>query len=146
MRAKVFTRLKWTAILVTVAALTFFAIRIYDVQRGPSLEIWHTYVPGELDAEKIDKTDWDEYLAKENRIFEELRLEVSQKLKPMNVFPSIGILRGVRSIRGTFHRPAFGRALAATDKDAGVALSQNGASTILPLTSGPVDDPSDLPP
>jgi alpha-beta hydrolase superfamily lysophospholipase len=79
---KVLAWSKWTAVLLTVAALTFFAIRVYDVQRGPALEVWHTYVPRELDAEGIDKTDWKGYLAKEERIFEDLRREVSQKLTP----------------------------------------------------------------
>ena len=81
-RAKFFSWLKWIAILLTVAALTFFAIRVYDVQRGPSLEVWHTYVPRELDVEALDKTDWDGYVAKEARLFEDLRLNVSQKLTP----------------------------------------------------------------
>jgi alpha-beta hydrolase superfamily lysophospholipase len=81
-RAKVLSWLKWIAILPAVAALTFFTIRIYDVQRGPSLEVWHTYVPRELDAERTDKTDWNGYLANEARIFEGLRLDVSQKLTP----------------------------------------------------------------
>jgi alpha-beta hydrolase superfamily lysophospholipase len=86
-RAKVFSWLKWIAILLTVAALTFFAIRVYDVQRGPPLEVWHTYVPEELDVEAIDKADWKGYLAKEARIFEDLRLEVSQKLAPSERVP-----------------------------------------------------------
>jgi alpha-beta hydrolase superfamily lysophospholipase len=82
MRTKVVSWLKWTVILLTVAALTLFAVRVYDTQRGPSLEVWHTYVPRELDVEAIDKTDWNGYLAKEARIFEDLRLNVSQKLTP----------------------------------------------------------------
>ena len=79
-RTKVLTWSKRVAILLAVAVLTFFAVRVYDVQRGPSLEVWHTYVPRELDAEQIDKADWAGYLAKEARLFEDLRLEVSQKL------------------------------------------------------------------
>ena len=79
-RTKVLSWSKRVAILLTVAALTFFAVRVYDVQRGPSLEVWHTYVPRELDAEQIDRTDWAGYLAKEAKLFEDLRLEVSQKL------------------------------------------------------------------
>jgi len=80
MGAKVFGWSKLIAILLAVAALTFLAIRVYDVQRGPALEVWHTYVPRELDAEAIDKTDWNGYLAKEARILDDLRREVSQKL------------------------------------------------------------------
>ena len=79
-RAKIPGWLKWAASFLIVAALTFFAIRVYDVQRGPSLEVWHTYVPRELDADAIDKSDWKGYLEKEARIFEDLRHEVSQKL------------------------------------------------------------------
>ena len=82
LRAKVLRWLKWTAILLTVAVLTFLAVRIYEVQRGPSLEVWHTYVPRELDAETLDRTDWAGYLAKEAGLFEDLRREVSQKLTP----------------------------------------------------------------
>ena len=81
-RVKVLSWLKWIAIPLAVAALTFFAVRVYDVQRGPSLEVWHTYVPRELDVEGIDRTDWHGYLAQEARIFEDLRHEVSQKLTP----------------------------------------------------------------
>jgi alpha-beta hydrolase superfamily lysophospholipase len=79
-RAKIRGCLKWGSIILTVAALTFFAIRVYTVQRGPSLEVWHTYVPQELNAERIEQTDWDGYLANEALIFEDLRREVSQKL------------------------------------------------------------------
>jgi alpha-beta hydrolase superfamily lysophospholipase len=79
---KVLGWLKWTAVILTVAALTFFAIRIYDVQRGPALEVWHTYVPGELDVETLNKTDWKGYLATEARIFEDVRRKVSQQLTP----------------------------------------------------------------
>ena len=78
MGAKVFGWSKLIAILLAVAALTFLAIRVYDVQRGPALEVWHTYVPRELDAEAIDKTDWNGYLAKEARIFDDLRREVAE--------------------------------------------------------------------
>ena len=81
-RVKVLSWLKWIAILLAVAATTFFAVRVFDVQRGPSLEVWHTYVPRELDVEGIDRTDWHGYLAQEARIFEDLRREVSQKLTP----------------------------------------------------------------
>ena len=86
-RARIFSWLKWIAILLSVAALTFFAIRVYDVQRGPSLEVWHTYVPQELSAEGIDKADWKGYLAKEAGIFEDLRVEVSRKLTPSEQVP-----------------------------------------------------------
>src|SRR5215475_6181534 len=81
-RTKALTWLKWTAIVLVVAALTLFAVRVYDVQRGPSLEVWHTYLPRELTVEALDQADWRGYLDNEARIFEDLRREVSQKLTP----------------------------------------------------------------
>jgi hypothetical protein len=48
--------LKWTKIaagLLGIALLTFFAVRIYDTQKGLPLEPWHTYVPNEMRAEKL---------------------------------------------------------------------------------------------
>jgi alpha-beta hydrolase superfamily lysophospholipase len=86
-RKKVLRGLKWIAILLIVAALTFFAVRIYDVQRGPALEAWHTYVPHELHVEELDRTDWKGYLAKEARIFEDVGREVSHKLKRSEQVP-----------------------------------------------------------
>ncbi|MBL8273873.1 MAG: hypothetical protein JNJ74_08685, partial [Xanthomonadales bacterium] len=49
------SRLGW---LLLVVALTLLAVRIYDSQRGPPLELWHTYVPEELDADELEAADW----------------------------------------------------------------------------------------
>ncbi|MCI0600252.1 MAG: alpha/beta hydrolase [Beijerinckiaceae bacterium] len=68
--------------LLTVAAITFLAVRVWDTQRGPPLHIWHSYVPHELSAKEIDAADWTQYLEAEARIFEDLRREVSQELEP----------------------------------------------------------------
>lgn len=37
-------------------------------------------MPEELTAEELDHADWGQYLAAEQRIFDELRTEVTQKL------------------------------------------------------------------
>ena len=68
--------------LLGVVALTLLAVRVYESQRGPPLEPWHTYVPEELTAKQLDAADWDRYLQAEERIFTSLRTEVSQKLDP----------------------------------------------------------------
>ena len=62
MRGKIIKRIKWASILLAVVAITFFAIRVYAAQRGPSLSRWHTYVPHDLKAKELDATDWDHYL------------------------------------------------------------------------------------
>src|SRR5215470_6198321 len=77
--------IKWitrASIVLAIAAITFLAIRIYDIQRGPPLARWHTYVPHEMRAKELDAADWNRYLAEEGRIFEQLRTEVTQKLGP----------------------------------------------------------------
>jgi alpha-beta hydrolase superfamily lysophospholipase len=79
--------IKWASILLAVAAITFFAIRVYDIQRGPPLSPWHTYVPHELRAKQLDAADWSGYLAEEAKIFEAVRTEVTQNLEPGDRVP-----------------------------------------------------------
>jgi alpha-beta hydrolase superfamily lysophospholipase len=71
---------KRTALFVGAVAITLLAVRIYDVQRGPPLELWHTYAPVELTADELDAADWSQYLAAEQRIFDAVRAEVTAKL------------------------------------------------------------------
>src|SRR5215468_6350395 len=78
--AKIIKVLKWGGVVVTLAVLTLLSLRVYDVQRGPPLARWHTYVPHELRAKELDAADWSQYLAEEARIFEAVRTEVTQKL------------------------------------------------------------------
>jgi alpha-beta hydrolase superfamily lysophospholipase len=79
--------IKWISILLVVVAGTFFAIRAYDSQRGPRLALWHTYVPHELKAKELDAADWNQYLAREAKIFDAVRTEVTQKLDPGDRLP-----------------------------------------------------------
>ena len=64
------------------ALLAAFALRVWQVQSGPPLRTWHLYVPSELRAGEIGKTDWAGYLAAERRVFDSVRQEVMQKLEP----------------------------------------------------------------
>ena len=82
MRAKIIKGIKWASILLAVVAIGFFAIRVYAAQRGPPLSRWHTYVPHDLKAKELDATDWDHYLAREAKIFDDVRTEVTEKLNP----------------------------------------------------------------
>jgi alpha-beta hydrolase superfamily lysophospholipase len=88
MPAKLFKFTTITGALLGVALLTFFAVRVYDTQRGLPLEPWHTFVPHELHAEKLEAADWTQYLAAEATIFEDVRREVSQKLGPGERVPA----------------------------------------------------------
>jgi len=64
----------------SLVAITLLAVRAYDSQRGAPLEPWHTFVPHELSPEELEKTDWAGYRKAEDKIFESLRVEVTQKL------------------------------------------------------------------
>ena len=67
-------------LLIAVAAGTFFAVRIYDSRQMPALDHWHTHVPVELSVKEMDGGDWAAYLKAEERIFQAVRTEVSDKL------------------------------------------------------------------
>ena len=79
-------RLKKAAVIVVVGALllvgTMMGVRLYDIQQGPPLASWHTYVPEELDAQQIDGASWQDYIAHEDKLFTLLRQNVGDKLQP----------------------------------------------------------------
>lgn len=54
--------------------------RIYDTERGPALQPWHTLVPQEMTADQIDRTDWQGYVATEERLFREVDGKLSVRL------------------------------------------------------------------
>jgi len=82
MRARAIKWFKWTAVVVAVGAVTLLGVRAFDSQRGPPLELWHTFVPHELSAMEIDAADWQQYLAAEERAFAEVRTEITDRLPP----------------------------------------------------------------
>jgi alpha-beta hydrolase superfamily lysophospholipase len=73
---------KLVLIVIGVALLTFFAVRIYDSRQMPSLALWHEHVPVELTISEMDAGDWAGYLKAEDRIFRTMRAEVTEKLPP----------------------------------------------------------------
>lgn len=80
MQGRIMKLIKRTMLLLAVIVVTLLVIRIYDTQRGPPLEPWHTFIPHELKASAIDDSSWSDYLKAEDKIFTEVRREVSQKL------------------------------------------------------------------
>lgn len=72
--------LKWVVILLSLALAGVLALRAVESQRGPRLQLWHTYVPHDLDAAGIGALDWNGYLAAENKLFDEVRTSVTLKL------------------------------------------------------------------
>jgi alpha-beta hydrolase superfamily lysophospholipase len=79
--------LKRGAVLFAVIAITLIAVRIYDTQRGPPLELWHTHVPTEMSPDELDRADWNRYLVAEQAIFDDVRAEVTAKLEVEDRIP-----------------------------------------------------------
>ena len=71
---------KIAAFAIVAVVATVFVVRAVDSLRGPPLEPWHTYVPTELSPGEIDATDWAGYLAAEDRIFSDVRANVTDQL------------------------------------------------------------------
>jgi alpha-beta hydrolase superfamily lysophospholipase len=72
--------LKRAAVLLAAIVVTLTGVRIYDTQRGPPLELWHTYAPPELSADGLESADWRQYLTAEQTVFENVRAEVTARL------------------------------------------------------------------
>jgi len=87
MRTSLVKGLKLSLILLAVVVVAFLALRIFIVQRGPPLALWHTFAPTELTADELDAADWDGYLASEARVFDSVRTEVTDKLDPDQRIP-----------------------------------------------------------
>jgi hypothetical protein len=80
MKATVFKILKRSLALLLTLLVVILAWRVYDSLRAPHLERWHTFVPSEASAAQIAKLDWAGYLAVEQKLFEQVRSEVTDQL------------------------------------------------------------------
>lgn len=80
MTSRLIRLMKIGVLLLGAVLITFLGLRIFDTQRGPPLAPWHSYIPQELSAHALDRTDWAGYLAHEKQIFEQLRQAVTQRL------------------------------------------------------------------
>ena len=96
--------LKWIAVVLAISLATFLAVRAWESQRGPPLELWHTFVPRELSATEIDKSDWAQYLAAEEKAFAEVRAEVTERLEPPAQHDGNRYFTGSRVYPGSFAR------------------------------------------
>ncbi|NYT69701.1 alpha/beta hydrolase [Pusillimonas noertemannii] len=73
--------LKVLGLVIAVVAVTLLGVRLYTMQQGPALELWHTYLPDELHARKLDKMSWREFVQHEDRLFEAVRQHVNARIE-----------------------------------------------------------------
>jgi alpha-beta hydrolase superfamily lysophospholipase len=81
-KATVLKFIKRVLALFLTLLVVILAWRVYDSLRAPHLERWHTFVPSEASTAQIDKLDWAGYLDVEKKLFDEVRVEVTDKLDP----------------------------------------------------------------
>ncbi len=101
---KAITFLKRGAALLVIALFTFLAVRTYDKERGPPLELWHTHVPEELSGAQLRGADWAAYVAAENAAFDEVREQVTRKLEGPTRNPANRYFEGSPLYPGKFAR------------------------------------------
>lgn len=87
MRGWVAWLLNRVVIVAVIGFVTFLGVRIHDSQRGLPLEPWHKFVPHDLHAAELDHADWKSYLEAEDRVFAEVRAEVTDKLPERDRIP-----------------------------------------------------------
>jgi alpha-beta hydrolase superfamily lysophospholipase len=73
-------RLRGPVAALVLVAVAVLAIRAWDSQRGPELQLWHTYVPGEPTREEIDRADWATWLRAEEAVLRAVDANVVRSL------------------------------------------------------------------
>lgn len=83
--------MRWTKLwvkraimLAMIVLIVLLGLRVALTERGPDLQLWHTWVPEELSDSEMDRTDWAGYLTNEQKIFAEMKANVSDKLPDDN--------------------------------------------------------------
>ena len=71
---------KYTLISAAIFALSLLLFRMHTALSGPRLQLWHTYIPKELSTEELDSATWGDYMAREERVFAEVRANVTEKI------------------------------------------------------------------
>lgn len=74
--------MRTAALLALGALLALLGLRAYRAYTGEPLEPWHTYKPRELTKRELAKADWRAYLEREEKLLEDVRENVTRKLKP----------------------------------------------------------------
>ncbi len=82
MRSILFWILIRGLLLVVFGLVILLGTRVWEAETGAPLEIWHTFVPEELDATAIDEADWRTWLLAEDRVMAEVRSGVTDRLEP----------------------------------------------------------------
>lgn len=75
--------LRWVlrlCVLAVVLLAVAVAGRAIQSWMGPSLQVWHRFIPKELSRAELDQADWSAYLTREDQIMGEVRAHVGNVL------------------------------------------------------------------
>ncbi|QEW30326.1 alpha/beta hydrolase [Erwinia billingiae] len=75
---------KRVATLVVIVSIVLLGLRVALTERGPDLQLWHTWVPQELSDSQMDNSDWAGYLKNEQNLFDGIKINVSDRLQDDN--------------------------------------------------------------
>lgn len=71
----------WRGFLTVVLALcVIWGVMAFRAWRAEPLQLWHTFVPREMSVTAIDAADWRTYTEHEERLFEDVRENVTLRL------------------------------------------------------------------
>ncbi len=79
--------LRWIAWGLILLILLVLGARTYVALTDDRLAVWHRYAPGEPTADEIDAMDWAGWMAAEDRVFAEVRENVTLRLSPDEMVP-----------------------------------------------------------
>jgi alpha-beta hydrolase superfamily lysophospholipase len=99
---KLFKLLKWIFLLFLLLLMAVLGLRAWDAYRAEPLKLWHTHVPDDVGAAAIDKMDWAGYLAAEQKLFDDVRREVTDRLPEDDRIPSNRYFSGSPIYPGRF--------------------------------------------
>lgn len=89
MIVRVVRRLLRRLLLIAVVALVaIIGVRIWTIESGPPLELWHTYVPHELSPAQMDASSFADYRKAEDGLLAEVRSAVVEKIAPADYKPT----------------------------------------------------------
>ncbi|MCC8362430.1 alpha/beta fold hydrolase [Lysobacter sp. A6] len=92
------------AALILLLLVVLLALRAWQSTQGPSLRAWHKVAPVEMDAHDIAQASWAEYVAAEQRMFDEVHRDLQDKMEAGDRTPLN------RYVDGSLASPmAFGR-------------------------------------
>lgn len=76
----IFSLIRFLALAALALLAAVFIVRAIQAMRGPPLQLWHTEAPDEPSPGEIDNMDWKGWLAREQRVFAQVKSEVVDKL------------------------------------------------------------------